>query len=119
MYGDAKTADNPSDAGALMKSLMGNPTGMQAKFNAAKDQLSKHATVDPKRIGASGYCMGGSVVLNMARVGADLNGFAGFHAGLGPHTPAAQGKVQAKVLGQTSAYNPVIKPTTDEAFRED
>ncbi len=119
MYGDAKTADNPSDAGALMKSLMGNPTGMQAKFNAAKDQLSKHATVDPKRIGASGYCMGGSVVLNMARVGADLNGVAAFHAGLGPQTPAAQGKVKAKVLVQNGADDPFIKPDTVEAFKKE
>lgn len=71
MYGEAKTADNPTDASGLMKGLMGNPAGMQSRFNAAQAQLAKHATVDAKKIGASGYCMGGAVVLNMARAGAD------------------------------------------------
>src|SRR5258706_8671105 len=72
MYGDAKTADNPKDAGALSGGVMKNPQAMQSRFNAAKDQLSKHASVDPKKVGAVGYCFGGAVVLNMARAGADL-----------------------------------------------
>src|ERR1700749_373155 len=54
MYGDAKTADNPKDAGALSSSVMKNPTVMEQRFNAAKDQLPKQASVDPKRIGAVG-----------------------------------------------------------------
>src|SRR5215467_11156921 len=64
MYGDAKTADNPTDAGALSGSVMKNPTVMEQRFNAAKDELAKQASVDPKRIGAGGYCFGGAVVLN-------------------------------------------------------
>jgi dienelactone hydrolase len=35
MYGEAKTADNPTDASGLMKGLMGNPAGMRSRFNAA------------------------------------------------------------------------------------
>ena len=67
MYGDAKTADNPKDAGALSSSVMKDPKVMQARFNAARTQLAKHSSVDPARIGAVGYCFGGAVVLNMAR----------------------------------------------------
>ena len=119
MYGEAKTADNPTDASGLMKSLMGNPPGMQARFNAARAQLAKHASVDAKKIGASGYCMGGSVVLNMARTGADLAGVAAFHAGLGPQTPAQAGKVKAKVIVLNGADDPFIKPETVEAFKKE
>ena len=72
MYGDAKTADNPKDAGALSGSVMKDPKVMEARFNAARTQLAQHPTVDPARIGAVGYCFGGAVVLNMARTGADL-----------------------------------------------
>ena len=71
MYGDAKTADNPKDAGALAGSVMKNPTEMESRFNAARDQLAKQASVNPQRIGAVGYCFGGAVVLNMARAGAE------------------------------------------------
>src|SRR3972149_464535 len=77
MYGDGKTADNPKDAGALSGSVRKNPAAMQSRFNAAMDTLSKHATVDASRIGAAGYCFGGSVVLDMARAGSNPKGGAG------------------------------------------
>jgi len=110
MYGDAKTADNPTDAGALSGSVMKNPAVMESRFNAARNQLAKQASVDPKRIGAVGYCFGGAVVLNMARAGADLAGVVGFHASLGLNTPApAPGTVKAKVLVLNGADDPFAK----------
>ncbi len=110
MYGDAKTADNPKDAGALSDSVMENPQAMESRFNAAREQLAKQATVDPTRIGAVGYCFGGAVVINMARAGADLAGVAGFHASLGLNTPApAAGTVKAKVLVLNGADDPFVK----------
>lgn len=120
MYGDAKTADNPKDAGALSGAVSKNPAVMQSRFNAAKNLLSKHATVNASKIGASGYCFGGSVVLDMARAGADLKGVAAFHAGLGASGPAAAaGKVKAKVLVLNGADDPFIKPDTVEAFKKE
>ncbi len=119
MYGDGKTADNPKTAGELAGSVSKNPALKQARFNAARDALAKHATVDPKRIGAIGFCFGGSVVLDMARVGADLAGVAAFHAGLGTSTPAAPGKVKAKLLVQNGADDPFIKPDSVEAFKKE
>src|SRR5258708_8349541 len=59
MYGDAKTADNPTDAGALSSSVMKAPAVMESRFNAPPDQLAKPATADPKRIGACGHSFGG------------------------------------------------------------
>ncbi|HYD55417.1 MAG TPA: dienelactone hydrolase family protein [Burkholderiales bacterium] len=118
MYGDAKSADNPKDASGLMKSLMGSPEAVQARFNAAREQLAKHATVDAKKIGASGYCMGGTVVLNMARGGAPLAGVAAFHPSLGGYK-AGQGEVKAKVLVLNGADDPFNKPEQIEAFKKD
>jgi dienelactone hydrolase len=110
MYGDARTADNPKDAGALSSSVMKNPPAMESRFNAARAQLVKHSTVDPTRIGAVGYCFGGAVVINMARAGADLAGVAGFHASLGLNTPApAPGTVKAKILILNGADDPFVK----------
>ena len=118
MYGDAKTADNPKDAGALSGGVMKNPQAMQSRFNAARDTLSRHASVDAQRIGAVGYCFGGTVVLNMVRAGADLAGAAAFHAGLGTNTPAPT-SIKAKVLVMNGADDPFIKPEQIEAFKKD
>ena len=120
MYGDARTADNPKDAGALSNSVMENAQMMEARFNAARAQLAKQPTVDPTRIGAVGYCFGGAVVLNMARVGADLAGVAGFHASLGLNTPApAPGTVKAKILVLNGADDPFVKKEQYAAFKAD
>jgi dienelactone hydrolase len=120
MYGDAKTADNPKDAGALSSSVMKNPTVMESRFNAARDQLAKQASVNPQRIGAVGYCFGGAVVLNMARAGADLAAVAGFHASLGLNTPApAPGTVKAKILVLNGADDPFVKREQYDALKKD
>jgi dienelactone hydrolase len=120
MYGDGKTADNPKDAGALSSSVMKNPTVMESRFNAARDQLAKQASVDAQRIGAVGYCFGGAVVLNMARAGADLAAVAGFHASLGLNTPApAPGTVKAKILILNGADDPFVKREQYDALKKD
>jgi dienelactone hydrolase len=118
MFGDGKTADNPKDAGMLAGSVMKNPAGMQSRFNAARAQLAKHASVDARKIGAAGYCFGGTVAINMARAGADLAAIAAFHAGLGTNTPAPQ-SVKTKVLVLNGADDPLIKPEQIEAFKKD
>jgi Dienelactone hydrolase and related enzymes len=120
MYGDGKTADNPKDAGALSGGVMKNPQTMEARFKAAREQLAKHPSVDPARIGAVGYCFGGAVVLNMARAGADLAGVVGFHASLGLNTPApAPGAVKAKVLVLNGADDPFVKREQYVTFKSD
>lgn len=118
MYGEAKSADNPKDAGGLMKSLMGDPAVVKSRFNKAREQLAMHASVDGDRISASGYCMGGTVVLNMARAGANLAGVAAFHPSLGGYS-TAQGAVKAKVLVLNGADDPFNKPEQIDAMKKD
>lgn len=118
MYGEAKTADNPKDAGMLAGSVMKNPDVMRARFNAARAALAAHATVDAGRIGAAGYCFGGTVAHNMVRAGADLAGIVMFHAGLATNTPAPA-SVNAKVLVLNGADDPLVKPEQIEAFKKD
>jgi len=120
MYGDGKTADNPTDAGALAGAVGKDPAAMKSRFIAAKDALARHATVDGSTIGASGYCFGGSVVLDMVRAGLDLKGVAAFHAGLGAAgSPAEAGKVKAKVLVLNGEADPFIKPESVDAFKKE
>jgi dienelactone hydrolase len=120
MYGDAKTADNPKDAGALSGAVRKDPAVMQSRFDAAMATLERQPTVDANKIGAMGFCFGGSVVLDMARVGTGLKGVAAFHAGLDAAGVQAQtGKVKAKLLVQNGADDPFIKSEAVEAFKKE
>ena len=66
---------------------------MQAALDTAK---SKGA--DVKNAVAAGYCFGGAAVLELARSGGDLKGFATFHGGL--QTPEGQNysKTRGEIL---------------------
>lgn len=119
MYGDDKTADHPKTAGELSGAVRKNLPVMRSRFEAARAVLAGHSTVDAKRIGAIGYSFGGSVVLEMARWGADLRGVVNFYGGLTTGNPAALGKVKAKVLVLNGADDPFVKPDSIEAFKKE
>ena len=119
MYGDGKTADHPKAAGEFAGAVRGDPPSMKARFDAAQHILTKHSTVDPKRIAAIGYCFGGSVVLEMARQGADLAAVASFHGALATNNPAQAGKTKAKVLVMTGGDDAMIKPESVGAFEKE
>lgn len=98
MYGDGKTAGHPEDAGKFAGMVMSNIDEAKARFESALETLKNHPNVDSEKIGAIGYCFGGSVVLSMANAGYDLDGVAAFHAGLGLPIMPEEGGVKAKVL---------------------
>jgi len=119
MYGNGKTADNPKDAGELSGSVMGSPDVMKARFDAGKKFLLSQPSVDPKRVGALGFCFGGGVVLNMARMGEDLPGVASFHGSLGTKNPAKAGAVKSRMLVMNGADDPFVKPEAIDAFKKE
>ena len=115
MYGDGKLADHPDDAGKFAMSVMTNLPEATARFDAAMKLLKSHPSVDGEKIGAIGYCFGGSVVLTMANSGADLDAVAAFHSGVQlPVMP--NDKLKAKVLVCNGAEDPFINPESVVAF---
>jgi dienelactone hydrolase len=118
MYGDGKTADHPDNAGKFATAVRQDQDMMQARFNAARHYLNSNETVDPELNAAIGYCFGGSVVLSMARSGADLDGVVSFHGSLGGLPPISD-KVTAKVLVANGADDPFVGKDSIDIFKED
>ena len=116
MYGTGKLADHPDTAKAFMQEVMSDLPEAARRFDAAKAVLQRQPTVDDGKIAAIGYCMGGSVVLHMARMGMDLDGVVSYHGGLATQTPAQPGKVKAKVLVFTGEADPLIPIDQVKAF---
>ncbi len=108
MYGAGKEAINPDEAGKLAGEVRKNPSMMKARFDAAREALVKHPSVDPKRIVAIGYSLGGFVVLEMARQGSDLAGVVVFWGTLKTEKPAQKGMVKAKVLVLNAMDDPWV-----------
>ncbi|MEM1260343.1 MAG: dienelactone hydrolase family protein, partial [Bacteroidota bacterium] len=116
MYGDGKLADHPDDAGKFAGSVFANLSEATVRFNAAMEVLTSHPSVDGEKIGAIGYCFGGSVALTMANTGMDLDAVAAFHSGVQlPVMPNDQ--LKARVLICNGADDPFISPESITAFK--
>ncbi len=119
MYGDGKVVDNPDDAGKLAAEVSKDMTMAKARFEAGMQLLRKQETVDANEIAAYGYCFGGGVVLNMARMGEDLKGVASFHGGLGTDHPAQPGKIKARIITFSGDADPMIGSDKVAAFKQE
>ena len=103
MYGDGRVAANPDEAGGLMNGLLSDLGTVRSRFNAALDALKAHRSTDAGKSAAIGYCMGGGIVLHMARYGADLKAVASFHGAL-PLGVAADGE-GGEVTARVAVYH--------------
>src|SRR5438132_3844269 len=80
---------------------------LRARGRAALTTLAALPQVDAGRLGAIGFCFGGSVVLELVRDAADLRAAVSFHGVLATRTPAVAGQVKASVLVCTGADDPL------------
>jgi dienelactone hydrolase len=118
MYGHGKLAKDPDEAGKLMMQVLSDPATLKKRFDAARARLLQETSTDSARTAAIGFCFGGTVVLEMARAGADLRAVAAFHPGsLDTKNKARAGAVKAKVLVAIGADDPFVSAEQREGFR--
>jgi len=97
MYGDGKIAANPTEAQELATPFYKDPQLSKTRLEAALAKLKEYKQTDSQNIFAIGYCFGGSVVLNSAKLGTELKGVVSFHGGLAG-VPANKDLLKAKIL---------------------
>lgn len=119
MYGEGKHTEHPDTAKAFMQAVMGDLPEAEKRFRAAYDILKKQPTVNPRKIAAIGYCMGGGLVLQMARRGVPLKGVVVFHGSVGTANPVHRGGIKGRVLVLLGADDPFEPPAQVEAFRKE
>src|ERR1700722_2139182 len=88
MFGDRRQARNLQEVATLVGGLRNEPQTLRARGRAALATLAGLPQVDAGRLGGVGFCFGGSVVLELARGGADLVAVVSFHGVLTTKAPA-------------------------------
>ena len=116
MVGGGKGFCGIAEADASLKKF----EGVKDKYDKALEYVVNHEKCDPKKVAGIGYCYGGIVLLNMARLGADLKGVAVFHGGLKAYVPLMEkGKFKGKVLICNGEADPLISKEEIDAFKKE
>lgn len=122
MYGETLRPKNTDEAGKAAGAVKGDRHLMRARVNKALELLrseGKAVGLDAKKLGAIGFCFGGTSVLELARSGADVAGVVSFHGGLDAPL-AAEGKgLTAKVLALHGADDPYVPAAEVTGFQEE
>ena len=124
VYGKGNRPKNAKQAGALAGSLRGDDrTRLRARMQGALATLKAKAAkvpLDADRIGAFGFCFGGSAVLELARAGGELAGVVSLHGGLAPGVKSATAaEVKAPVLVLNGADDKAVSDADILAFEQE
>lgn len=118
MYGNGKTADNPDSAGKLATPFYQNPQMMKTRFDAALEKLKSYPQADTSKLASMGYCFGGGLSLNLARLGEDLKGVVSFHGSLLGGVPLDKSKLKADILVCHGAADPFVPQEEVNKFKQ-
>jgi dienelactone hydrolase len=114
MYGE----ENPTleRAMELGKALRADVPAIRGRLGAAFRVLTAQPDVDPARLAAIGFCMGGAAVIELARTGAPLACVVGFHSGFLPGNPEDNRAIRARLLLCHGADDPIVTATQVDGF---
>jgi len=110
LYGKGVQGDSVEENSALMQPFLDDREMLQKRLQGSLDVLGSQNEVDASRLGAIGFCFGGLCVLDLARVGADLNGVVSFHGLFGSPGNTAENKIKARILVLHGWDDPMATP---------
>lgn len=119
MYGKGVTTEDPKKAGELAGALYGDGATVRRRAAAGLQVLTDNPRVDTHKVAAIGYCMGGTVALELARSGAELAAVVCFHGGLDTKEPAKPGAIKGKVLVCNGADDGMVPAEQQAAFKKE
>ncbi len=119
MYGEGVLARNNEEAGQLAARFYNDRDLARARAQAGLKVLTSHAKCDASRTAAIGYCFGGTMVLELARAGTDLDAVVSFHGGLATTKPAQKGAVKAQILICNGYADPLVSMEDRAAVKKE
>jgi len=118
-YGNGLEINDLQEVMKYVGALRADAAKFRQRAQVALDTLASLPQVDPHRLAAIGYCLGGTFILELARTGAPLTGIVTFHGGLETQRPAVPGLVKAKILVCTGADDPSVPVAHVNMFAEE
>jgi dienelactone hydrolase len=119
IYGKGIRPTDPKECAVQAGKYKGERALYRQRLKVGLAQLTANKRVAPGKIGAVGYCFGGTGVLEIARSGAEVLGVVSFHGGLGTPTPEDAKNIKGRVLVCHGADDPFVKADEVAAFKSE
>ena len=123
VYGAEVRPKDAKEAGAAARGAYADGgTTLRARANEAVRVLKAQAgaaPLDASKIGALGFCFGGSTVLELARSGSDVAGVVSFHGGVDTYLPVEGNDVRASILVLNGADDASVTDAHIAAFEKE
>lgn len=117
LYGENKVAKTVEEAAGLSMPFYQNSHLAKSNYELAYSILKKYPQADTNNVAVIGYCFGGSMALELARMGERLKGVVSFHGGLSGLTPKKE-LLKAKVLICHGADDQFVKAEEVSIFKK-
>lgn len=119
MYGNAQSTDDAAVAGKWSGALKNDRAALRKRAKAALDALAAFKYTDGAKLGAIGYCFGGTTALEIARSGAPVKGVVSFHGALATPSPADAKNIKCPILVCHGADDPFVPSDEVAAFKKE
>jgi dienelactone hydrolase len=122
LYGKTSRPKDQAEAGKAAGAIKGDRKLMRERVGKALEVLkaqAKVAPIDVQKLGAFGFCFGGTAAIELARSGAAIGGVVSFHGGLDSPSPEDGKNIKARVLALHGADDPAVPAKDVEAFEEE
>ena len=119
LYGKSIRPSNAEEAKVAASAVRGDRPLMRRRAQAAVQVLKTQGAavgLDSSKLGAIGFCFGGGTVLELARSGADLQGFVSFHGNLDTPDPSDAQHIKAPILVLHGADDPSVSAEQLDGF---
>lgn len=123
MYGKGKVTKDPEQAGKWAGAMFADQAAMRERAAAGLKVLAERPEVDSTKLAATGYCMGGTVALELARSGLKhsehLRAIVTFHSStIAAKTPDDNKNIKGSVLVCNGAIDTFVRPEEIESFHK-
>ncbi|MGH8153325.1 MAG: dienelactone hydrolase family protein [Rhodanobacteraceae bacterium] len=123
MYGKDTRPGDREQAKAAAGPLFADRGLLRRRVVAAFDQLERlaetHAApINAMKLGAIGFCFGGTSVLDLARTGSDVAAVVSFHGGLGCDDSSLAKHIRARALVMNGSNDTATMPGAPDFLEE-
>lgn len=120
MYGQGVRPQSREDAGKQAGKYKNDPALARARLQAALAYARNRKDDEQTPVAVMGYCFGGTMALELARSGADIEGAISFHGGLSTPAPVTEpGIIQAAIQVHHGAADPHVPAEEVHAFMDE